>query len=198
MSNNPDRKRPINYLSFLKSSILSLVLSFITVSTTFAAEPAINTPSGYFPSPYSLALRNDGVLLQFGGMIPIPMGLDGIAATPIQPDAVIWSGIDSIYENDNTSSIQGDVGGNTVILMTSTSEVYVWQTENFMNNVPTPVTVLPSDEALSGVKEVIVGESTNLLVTQTGDVFSFNIDLGITAIQISELSDVKTIRADYA
>ncbi|MDM8566988.1 choice-of-anchor D domain-containing protein [Candidatus Halobeggiatoa sp. HSG11] len=178
MLTNQYKKHPVNCLSFLQSIILSFILSFISISTTFAVEPTIYTFSNNDQS-YSLALRGDGVLFQFGGQSFEPVQLDGNAATPIQPNAVIL---------DNVESIIGEQDNPEIFAITSTGNVFTWQPSNTQElNKANPVQV----EGLSDVKNIFIGGVFNLALTNTGTVFSFGGYGDYPVTQIPELNNAK-------
>jgi len=177
-------------------TLLSLltVLGLMNTPAAIAAEPTIYIPSGETPSPhFSLGLRNDGVLFQFGGQQFTPATLDGSVATPTQPDAVILTGIASLLMDDNKGGSQQE-GSSPVFAMTSTSEVYTWQPNGTLNTQPVVIETSPGNP-LTGIKEVVTGGPTTLIVTQSGTVFSF--DSNAQTTQLTDLSGVKTIITDW-
>jgi len=146
-----------NLLSFSLAVCILGALNLAVISPTPLAaevEPMIQAGIGF-----SLGLRNDGVLFQFGGDAFTPVPLEGTAVTPLHPDRVILTNVTSLpFSNSLEPTSVGFLGAALV----DNGALFTWESGGLIN----PTQVLPD------VKEVIRGNSWNFIKTNAGIFFA--------------------------
>ena len=173
-----------NYLSFLKISIIILILllELTSIKLAVATEPTI-----YISDDFSLALRDDGILFQFGGQPFTPAELDENVIVTLQPDKVILTDIDYLHYGYETGMFYSSF----IVAITSENEAYIWNPNSYEQ--PKAIIDPVSGNVLSNIVEIFHGTRI-FIITQDGNVYIF--ELGSEqATQLDELSDIKTITA---
>jgi len=189
-------------LPFQVSTLTLCILSALSPSPQ-ATEATIKAAAGV-----SLALRNDGVLFQFGGTPFTPAPLDESVPIPVQPEAVILTKVSSLassqlqeeYGNSSTldeyghsstlayESVEFPEGGIGRALVGNTLLTWTNQPGDMTNPQPTPV--------LSDFQKMVKGEwGTEFILTNTGNVFSLRRN---TPVPLPGLADIrKIVGGDY-
>jgi len=167
-------------LDMHKRALLTAISSALGVSlyvpTALAVLPQIQTGYGY-----SLVLRDDGTLFQYGNEPLIPITLPSSSPAPIQPNTAILSNVVDIT-NGNSS-------GGTALL--SNGSVTCWSptTDNNYNNMTTTPTICFSVSGETPKQIVKSGNNDYYALTQSGKVFKFEYNFGSFTPQQLPISD---------
>ena len=154
-----------NYLSFLKISIIILILllELTSIKLAVATEPTI-----YISDDFSLALRDDGILFQFGGQPFTPAELDENVIVTLQPDKVILTDIDYLHYGYETGMFYSSF----IVAITSENEAYIWNPNSYEQ--PKAIIDPVSGNVLSNIVEIFHGTRI-FIITQDGNVYIFEL-----------------------
>jgi alpha-tubulin suppressor-like RCC1 family protein len=177
----PTFKHCSRILRGMKLLSLLAVLGLMNTPTAVAVEPAI-----HFSDNQTLALRNDGVLFQFGGLFS-PVTLEPPLSPAMKPENAILTNIASV----STRVVMGE---QRTVAITQDGHVFTWQS---WKSQPAQL----SD--WTNIKEVFFNQEPftmgpfHFALNKDGTVFHFDNLENPTVTEISELSDIKMIATGH-
>ena len=151
--------------ALLVTAISSALGVSLYVPTALAVLPQIQTGYGY-----SLVLRDDGTLFQYGNEPLIPITLPSSSSVPYQPNTAILSNVVDIT-NGNSS------GGST-FLSNGSSMCWSPTTDNNYQNMTTTPTICFSVSGETAKQIVKSGNNDYYALTQSGKVYKWEYNFG--------------------